>query len=161
MNYDRAKKLALIFLLSYLLIGMSNEYIGEEVFNSGAEWYPVFSWDLFSSVPNEKTDYHMRIVRLGPTNYDPPLPFRETSALFDSIGASPTEYTPLINKLGRAAEESDQTQIDFYSAKVRAIFGDRPYAYEILKVRYDPVEYWRASSYLETELIFEEESNAT
>ena len=152
-SYTTKRIVAVGFILTYFAVGMSNEYIGERVFNSGLEWYPVFSWDLFSFVPNEQHTYHMEILRYGSHEYNPPLAFRYSDDFFKAIGSSPTEYTPLIKKTGSYLKYGDAEGALPFQEKIAGIFGNTPFTYRILYVEYDPVEYWRSGAYTRSEVL--------
>lgn len=158
-TYRLTKILLFFFLVVYFLIGMANEYIGEKILNSGTEWYPVFSWDLFSVIPNEQDNFLMSIRYIGSDKYDPPREFRETEDLFVSQGISPTEYAPIIEKLGEAVMRNDKDALAKHLKKIEGIFSGLPYGYDIYEVIYDPVDFWKDGTYKQRELIFSVDGN--
>ncbi len=109
------------------------------------EMYPFFSWSLFSTIPQNLEVYTMEVHRIGVTTYDPPLKFREMREIFAAVDQSPTQYFAPIQSLGRAlyAGESGARA----RARVESIFQGQEFEYSILRIKYDPVDYWRTGQY--------------
>jgi len=153
-SYPKLKIIAVTFLLTYFSIGMNNEYVDPKIYRTGIEWYPVFSWDLFSWVPNERSEYHMEIIQIGGITYNPPLAFRDTEEMFIDLGTSPTEYTPTIFKLGEAIIR-DTSKIAEHSDYLASVFAGQRYRYRIYAVTFNPVDYWKHGTYIDKVFIGE------
>lgn len=115
--------------------------------------YPFFSWNLFSIIPNEQTIFTLRVLTLGDESYTPPRRFDELTELFKVLRQSPTEYVPHINDLGFAIQGGRTDKIGRYKKIVERIFFKTPATYEIVKVTYDPIEFWRSRTYTSEHVI--------
>lgn len=81
------------------------------------------------------------------------MPFSEMKTLFDSIHQSPTEYLVPIRFLARAYEKGEAEKVQSYRRKLETIFPEGEFRYDLVRVRYDPVSYWRSRIYAETETL--------
>lgn len=129
--------LALFFAISLMSVEISGS----------PEMYPFFNWQLFSYIPNEKDEFSIEVYRIGSREYDPPLQYADMTSLFVDAGAAPTEYTPRIRELAKAVKEEDPERIRQAREEIDVLFGRNEYAYGILEVRLDPVEYWKTGEY--------------
>ncbi len=144
MTYEVQKRIVLVLLALYFCIGLYDNYF------YGNERYPVFSWSLFSSIPNEKTTYTVAISRLGVNTYQPPLRFDESRHLFELLGQSPTQYTPMIENMGMALDRGDTERFTREKEHFERMFGNAAFSYDLLRVRYDPLEYWQYQTFIST-----------
>jgi hypothetical protein len=108
---------------------------------SYGEQYPFFSWFLFAKIPNPQSTLTMRMLSYGDTTYDPPLPFDKTSFIFRAVGQYSTQYLPVIRSFGGAIEKGEDTSL--YRKRLENIFL-KPARYQIVRIQYDPVDYWRS-----------------
>jgi len=127
--------IALIFA-TYACFGVLLEY-----FIHG-EIYPVFSWSLFSVIPNPTVDTTIRVHEMHGKQYEPPLTFQDLTFLFTEIGHSPTQYTPIIKRLGDAIKDDNQEKIDKERAHLEALFGTMPFRYDVVRITYDPIVFF-------------------
>lgn len=117
------------------------------------ESYPLFAWQLFSYIPNERTEYTIAVHQWGDSVYDPPLAFSELRFIAEAADSSPTEYIPDVQELGMAVEKGADERIDMYQQRVSHLFGNKPFRYDVRRVRIDPVEYWKTGTYKEEVLL--------
>jgi hypothetical protein len=140
MAYGAVKVTVLVLFVVYALVATNLRGSVQDV-------YPLFSWSLFSIIPNPDHRYTMEILEAGGTRYDPPLRFSQSSALFAGIQHSPTEYTPRVERLGQALANGHTKAAAQARQELNALFGTRAFRYRILLVYADPLEYWRNGSY--------------
>lgn len=147
MTYTRWRTIALSVLLMYFFTGVASETFGT------GEFYPVFSWELFSNIPAEVKTFTIQIDEFDGEVYDPPLQFSEMYDFFNALGQSPTDYEQPIVNLGSAIEGGRADEVTQYSEEIGNIFQGAPYTYTVLKVVYDSLEYWETQQFTDvTEL---------
>lgn len=146
MSYRFLKFFFAVALVIYFAGGLATSGYQKEV-------YPFFSWFLFDQVPNEKQDFTMRIISYGGQEYDPPLEFSQASHIFQSINQSATQYFYVIQDLGYGILNKNDSQAQNARERLEKIFLGAPAKYEILQVRYDPVQYWKTGEFIEAKLM--------
>jgi hypothetical protein len=152
MPYRFLKYFFAIFIAVYFIGGLYTRN------TRAGEAYPFYSWFLFDQVPNEKNDFTIRIVSYGGKTYNPPLEFSETREIFQTINQSATQYLYIVQDLGYAIIGQKQEQILTDRERLEKIFLGTPARYEVLQVRYDPVQYWKTGEYKELKVIATYES---
>jgi hypothetical protein len=140
MSYRITKVVILSVLALYFVIALSAQ-------GKNQDPYPIFSWSLFSDIPNPRNEFTIELHRYGDEVYDPPLRFSELSFLFDKLKNSPTEYTPRFTKLAEAIERRDMAEAERVQEEIAKMFMGKPYEYELIQVRVDAVEYWKTGHY--------------
>ena len=140
MPYWTVKTIVLVVFVAYAMMAMSLRGSVQDV-------YPVFSWMLFSFIPNPNQDYAMEILEAGSMRYDPPLKFSQSKGLFEKIQHSPTEYAPRVDRLGQALARNDVEEAARVREELEVIFGNEAFRYQIFMIYADPVEYWKTGSY--------------
>ncbi|MEK7627917.1 MAG: hypothetical protein AAB421_00655 [Patescibacteria group bacterium] len=147
MPYSIAKGVIFSFLAMYFVLGFMTSFAQK------GEVYPFFSWSLFSYTPNKGEAFTMEITAVGGKVQNPPIAFNETRPLFEKISQSPTQYTPIIRDLGIALAHNKTSAIDLLSKKLSLLFPSGRFSYDILRIEYDPVEYWRSKTYTTHEVL--------
>ena len=106
------------------------------------EIYPIFSWDLFSYVPNEVVDFGLRITKTGDTELDPPIYFEAAVDLLPDA-RSIVAYTN-IQALGVAILADRPIELAAAADRVEALhlYPLLPVEYEIVQRRYAPLDRW-------------------
>ncbi|MEX2090534.1 MAG: hypothetical protein WD989_00140 [Candidatus Paceibacterota bacterium] len=147
MSYRFLKYFFAIILLVYFVGGLASRN------SAKGELYPFFSWFLFDQVPNEKQNFTMRIISHGGQRHEPPLEFSQATDIFRTINQSATQYFYVIQDLGYGILNGNDRQIENARERLEKIFLGMPATYEILQVRYDPVQYWRTKEFKELKII--------
>lgn len=139
----------------YFVFGMGHEYTKADIFHheTYSELYPIFSWDLFSAVPNSQKRFTIRFKRIGDEYYNPPLYAHEANTIFAERGTAGTEYTLPLQSLGYSIMQKDTLSIEAAETLLRPLFKEQPHTYDILYVTYDPVTFWREGTFTKEELI--------
>lgn len=117
------------------------------------EIYPIFSWDLFSYVPNDVVDFGLRITKTGDVVLDPPVYFEAATDLIPDA-QSIVAYTN-IQALGLAILADQPVELAEAAYKVEALHLANllPVDYEIVRRRYAPLERWRMGALQNEEVI--------
>ena len=140
MSYGRVKLALFLGMAIYALIAVSIRGVTQDV-------YPVFSWSLFSHIPQPKVKFFMEIQQLGMDTYDPPLRFSQTKFVFDDIKRSPTDYDVPLQRLGEAIGEGDAWRIQKIRERLEKMFGERAFNYVVVEAKIDPMVYWKTGKY--------------
>lgn len=107
------------------------------------EIFPVFSWTLFTHIPNRVQDYGLRITALGDQEFHPPLAFEKAGKWFKAAGSSAAYKS--IQKLGAAITDEDSANIEKWRELIEHIYfgGNSQVGYEIVWRSFNPMEKWR------------------
>lgn len=136
------KYLAIGTLVLYFVLGAGlRVFVRDDI-------YPIFSWNLFSYIPNDQYKFSLRVLSYGTDKYTPPKRFDEMATIFEKIHQPPTEYVRDIDQMGYALQGKDTDKIARIKTRLDTMFYKTPATYEITKVRYNPVEFWRTRSYI-------------
>lgn len=148
MHYTHLKRVVVLGIIAYFCVSVTIEVIDR------AEMYPFFSWRLFAVVPNEVDTYTIEISRLGNLVYDPALRLMDAQFLFANNKQQQTEYELLINNLGRAlTRNSPRQDTAQLHQRIEALFPPGAFAYAVVRVTYDSLEYWHDRSYQSRDVI--------
>lgn len=111
------------------------------------EVFPVFAWSLFSKVPNTRSEYAIRIVRMNGEPLEPKVFLGAYGKPFRQFGS--TDYRKL-QAWGAAVAANDELT----ATKKRAEFEStylQPFArqltYELTFRRYDVLERWEDDAF--------------
>lgn len=141
MTFNRIKKLIFLILFVFFTAGiLVNLHPKNEV-------YPLFSWDLFSKVPNNETSYFLRITNFRGKEKDVILigPKVEEYINIEYL----YDYYWLVQRLGRNIEEGEGKDV---KQKVDELFKG-PASYDLVKIEYDPYLFVTEGEYINLEVI--------
>ncbi len=143
MSPGTLKYATVLMLIGYALTGLWTRRLPE------GERYPFFSWFLFNRIPQiSETAYNIRILEAGGTPLQPPVTFKDAAPFFSTVDNSPAAYYQLIQELGQALAAHDTLE----GHRVQKVLDQHftaPVLYEVLKVTYNPIEYWRSAQWQE------------
>ena len=99
------------------------------------EWFPFFSWSLFSNIPNDIEDYGARVLALDGETLDPPLMFEQ---LEPRLRGSRSQVVHRgLQELGAAWESGDVATVESLTGQLeRGLFRDRAVTWELLHRHY-------------------------
>lgn len=150
MRYPLFKTLLVGFLLAYVVIGISARIVtkGDE------DFYPFFSWFLFSKVPARvQDDYLIKILEYRGQPQSPPLLVEKTPGIFNS-SRSLAEYFQMTRNLGSAVKRGDTKEINrFRTHFENNLFSEQKLKYQVLEVRYNLVDRYRNGSLITSQEI--------
>lgn len=118
-----------------------------------SEIFPVFSWSLFSHVPNLRHDYGLLILAVDGRGDDPPRYIEETRGVFPRAHRAVRARN--IQELGRAASENDWVRARDIRRFIEPLYlGERRLVrYAIVRRAYDPLERWKRGTFLSEERV--------
>lgn len=133
--YNLRNKLTII-LIVYFIVS-----IGSEIKNQ-KEFFPFFSWFLFSDVPNTINQYNLIVHENNGQKLNPPLPFAQTNKFTNSDELVKTRK--LISKIGENYVKGNQEEVKKLRFELeRRIFDQENVQYELVSERYNPIEKWQ------------------
>ena len=113
------------------------------------EIFPVYSWDLFSYIPNLSIDYALKINAIDQVYLDPPAYFQEMPNEFSEANSIVAYH--VIQSFGRAVELNDVESIKNLRQQIESIYfsNQTQVEYEIRKRTFFAGERWRENRYEE------------
>lgn len=146
--YQTMKKLVISSLIFYFLIG---------VFSGGYpkyEFYPLFSWFLFSKVPDPiQEEYTIAIKSFEGNEIESPVFFENAADFFSEEKGTPSFYQQTIQELGRKIELNEQDSISNFRKILEGGFKSYPVSYDVIFLKYHVIDYWTEQKVIETRKI--------
>lgn len=146
----RFKKFAiLLFFIAYSVVQCAGA-----VHSPRGEYFPVFSWSLFSTVKDVRRSLEIEITRIGDTTLPEPVNFFE---LDEHFAAAERRTSTVIKSAVRFAKvyRADPAR----GEAMRRVFeetylsGPGRVDYQFVAVRYDPVRRWRSGEVIERDVL--------
>ena len=139
-----------IFFAAYCVV----QYAGK-VQSPKGEYFPVFSWSLFSSVRDTYTDFTVEISRIGDQRFDPPVNYYDLPKVFPRAATRDTAVGKAAFQLATLGHSGSQ-----YDARESAFIGTFfPVAeavdFQIVAVTYNPIKRWRTGEIIEKQVLSE------
>ncbi|MCK5448951.1 MAG: hypothetical protein KAJ43_12450 [Gemmatimonadetes bacterium] len=123
-------------LALYFVAGMGMKYVVGR-----SEVYPVFSWALFGKVPNEQTQFALRILAYDGSPLDDGLLFEQAEGIVAEPHSIAAQHA--IRRLGTAATRGTKEEEAEARHLLEQIYLKPGLRYEIVRVRYEPLSRWR------------------
>lgn len=128
----------LLFFLAYWAL----QALGKNL-SPRFEYFPVFSWSLFTSVRNDVTSVAIEVTRVGKVEYDPARNYYQIPELSSHAArrtSSPFKAAWRLLGTPKTPEELEQLLNEFNAA-----YFDTPseVAYQIVVENFDPLEKWK------------------
>lgn len=139
--YRRTKWFILGAVLFYFIVGNGARYwLGREI-------YPIFSWELFSYVPNELVDYGLRVTQVDHKVLPKAVYFEAAPSLF-SDAQSIIAYNN-IQALGQLldAHQADNAQAARIKVEQQHLHIAHALSYEIIRRSSIPLVRWKTGSF--------------
>lgn len=137
------------FRIRYVLLtAFFSAYVGVAFagyfFSPYREYYPVFSWSLFSQVPDLRTQLEVVVHRIGDREFDPPVPYERLGDEFPAARGRDSGPAKSVGRLGRALIAMPE-RVDAQRRVTEAwLFDNRSdVEYELRLVAFRPLERWR------------------
>lgn len=111
------------------------------------EIFPVFSWSLFTWIPNDFRDYALRVIAVDNENLHPTLYFQEAGYWFPETHSMPAYDS--IQKLGAAVAANDAKRIEEIRQFLEPIYlgGVKSVRYDVVERSFDPLERWECGEF--------------
>ncbi|MEM8861795.1 MAG: hypothetical protein AAGD96_26025 [Chloroflexota bacterium] len=113
------------------------------------EIYPIFSWELFSLVPNLEVDYGLQIISMNESSLEKPTYFQELPNDFKDAESIIAFF--VIQDLGKAIDANDQEAIIDLRDQIETTFfsSKNNVEYAVVKRSYHPVDRWKTGKFEE------------
>jgi hypothetical protein len=134
-TYRRLQSLGIGFLVLYFVVGLASLATPRQ------EIFPIYSWFLFATVPNQDEKYDVRIYSVGHYKMETPVFYNDGAANIVLDPHSITAYK-IIQKMGEAYTRDQMKEFRRYRKlfEKNALWSNTDY--EIVKVSYDPIQRW-------------------
>ncbi|MEO0957404.1 MAG: hypothetical protein AAFY66_02890 [Pseudomonadota bacterium] len=128
-----------ILFASYTVVGASGKYL-----SSKGEFFPVFSWSLFTEVRNPRWITALEIVQVGEEAYDPPVGFYHLPEHFPDARRKTIRPMKLANRIRRSVERDydDAEELIAHMEKHYLNIGV-PVRWQVSSYHVDLIEYHR------------------
>lgn len=114
------------------------------------EYYPVFSWSLFSHSPAVHTIWELRIHRIGEQRFEPPVNFYDLPEHFSMARNHDSGLLKAANRLAQAVFAApDEVPARRRMIERQVLDGVRDVDYELVAVSYRPLERWREGTVID------------
>jgi hypothetical protein len=147
---QRRIKLAIAMLfLVYAIIAVAGDR-----FAPRREYFPFFSWSLFSDIPEQRSTFELYIHRVNQEAYDEPRNFYELREYFRAARRRNSTIAKSVKAVGRALARGEE-QADH----LRSVLEDQLLAeqasidYEITRVVFRPLDRWQHGELIRREPI--------
>jgi len=137
-----------IFLLSlFIVYFFAGFYVSKTI---RGEKYLIFPAFLFTQVPPQiGTEYTVRILEYGGKELDHPILFPDAYKLYFDNSIALPHYNSVIRYIGINIWQGQSGEIGHYIEALERSFLSKPVVYEIVRVKFDTIEYWRTGKTIE------------
>ncbi|MGF1475240.1 MAG: hypothetical protein ACFB6S_06715 [Geminicoccaceae bacterium] len=131
----RVQLMVAAFLIAYVVVAVAGN-----LFAQRREYFPFFSWSLFSNVPSQRSTFELYIHQTGDQRYSPPRNFFDLPNEFRAARNRSSTVSKAAKGLGRAIQR-DPDNLD----RARTVFEahllreHNLVEYEIARVRFRPL----------------------
>ena len=143
--------------LSLILIYAVFQYAGLQ-FSAKREYFPFFSWSLFTKVRKDVFRSTIEITRVGDTVYDPPVGYYDLPDVFPLAQERDSGLLKSVGNMSKAAERPDaaDTYREVEEALITTYFAiPEPVEFQIVRIRINPMRHWRTGEVTESVVMSE------
>ena len=131
-------------LLAYLFITLSTAaYMNGISTHPSKEFYPFFSWSLFSKVKNERPEYLIMIHKLDGEEFAEPIDMRKVSKQLNLKGGHRSLSYKALQNIGKTLWSEKKDAKASLSTFETQYFGGHDVDYEIVRETFRPLDRWR------------------
>lgn len=134
----RLKTSVIVFFAAYLLVQAAGKLFAHQ-----GEYFPVFSWSLFTDVRNERDAVSIEIIRIGDRTFDPAREYYK----LPNISSYAAKRSPSPKKAAWSLVKARNDPVEFRNRLTRfnAQFFDvsEEVEYQIVGLNFDPIERWK------------------
>lgn len=141
-SYATLKKFILALFILYFIGGLATEILPAWRDKS---MIPFYSWFLFDTVPNKKHIASLRILEYRGKVLEPPVLFVEAKGVVREP-RSP-KARELISELNKSIRQNQKEETGRLREFLEQSFLPRCIRYEIVLIKYDPIERWKTGFY--------------
>jgi hypothetical protein len=133
--------------MAYAILGFLSR------FHRRHELYPFFSWKLFDTVPNVRTEYLIKITSLGNAPIFPSQYYLDRKDSISPFSSSASLVQRKIADLVRSYKEGNKESI---AQAKRAIANSFivPISYEVVETKFIPLEFLKNRSVIYEKILF-------
>lgn len=150
-KYQIKKLFIFIFFIIYTIVG----FFGNRYALNG-EYFPVFSWSLFSEVKNPWESVEIEIISIGEKEFSEPVNYFDLDGYFESSDARSTAITKASRRLltlySRDPTEAERMRIGFEQS---FLSGRGAVTYQLVYLRYDPLVRIRSGEVIERKVLWQ------
>ncbi|MDU8913933.1 hypothetical protein [Aestuariicoccus sp. MJ-SS9] len=147
-KFEILKSLILIFFVSYAIL----QYAGR-VYSPRGEYFPVFSWALFTSVRKTPWELVIEVAQIGDRKFDPPALYFELPNIFPHARARDITATKMARQLWVAEMRGLPSRHDLEKVLKRRYFKiDEPVVFHISAIRYDSLVRYKTGEILDRKI---------
>ena len=139
MSYERAKRILVVCLMLYAVIGF-----GAHATSTGTEdAYPFFSWFLFVTVPPRvQSGFDIMLVSTKGKSLEAPVPLVSRPDIFSSEEMSEQRLSAITEMLARSIQGQEDGRISELRRQLEAPFSSQA-SYIVREYTYDPLLYFK------------------
>lgn len=118
------------------------------------EFFPVFSWSLFSGVINPRWTLEIEILRVGDIEFDQPVNFFELGEHFEFARSRSTDVRKSAMRVFRLSREDPAAAESARRAFEQTFLSDTgPVEYQFVMLSFDPLVRWRTGETIERHVV--------
>lgn len=153
--YIKLKIFIVLIVIAYVTIGVSLEF---SIMNS-KEIFPIFSWSLYSKIPNTVEIFSLKITQLNGKKLNTPLFFEDSHSLFHDANSVQAYQT--IQDLGWSINRGDIDRGNEIRRYLEEIYlgGYKNIKYELVKRSFNPLNRLKSGELIYEKNIAEYEIN--
>ena len=140
-SVSRLKNTISAGLIAYLVLAVAGNQLSRD-----GEWFPVFSWSLFSEVYAHGWATRLEIIAIDGQPLDPPAYYRTLSAVFPNADKAPVSFNKLLSNIahdhnaGAPNEDRLRKLKDTYLAQSDSV------EWRIVRLVTDPIEHYKTGA---------------
>lgn len=112
---------------------------------------PFCGTATFEKVPNTQEMYTIMVRSYGNEVLDLPRFFPDAYEIFDVKRTPPPKYLSFIEEIGKSIERGEQGMVVRWRNELEDGLLIRPVEYDVVKIKYNPVDYLKERKVLELE----------
>jgi hypothetical protein len=148
-SYDNLKFLVFAFLAFYLSIGIGARFLSTQE----EDFYPFFSWFLFSHVPQRiQSDFAVTILEVNGETFKTPIPLENASSIYGT-SRSFAQYNQYIRSLGTAIKQNNTEEIERLRQLLEYGLPVKSMTYEVQELTFNPIEKFKSGAVIEKRIL--------
>lgn len=118
------------------------------------EFFPVFSWSLFTSVVNPRWTLEIEVLRVGDTEFDQPVNFFELGEHFEFARRRSTDVRKSAMRVFSLSRQDPAVAESVRRTFEETYLSDKgPVEYQFVALTFDPLVRWRTGETIERHVV--------
>lgn len=148
-GYRIKKFIILFFFLSYSVVQCAGQFG-----TTRGEYFPVFSWSLFSGVQNPTWALEVEVTRIGEIELAEPTNFFHLGEHFPDAKQRTSGLLKSVGRFYRLSHLEPEAARDMKRSIEQTYFpGHQRVEYQIVAVTFDPIKRWRTGEIQERTIV--------